>query len=549
VTTTATRTPTPAPDVVRPRPRRFAETGALLSHLVLRRDRVRIAMWFLAIVGLTTVSAASVVGLYDTGIELEQYARLVRDNAALIVQAGPGYGLDDPTVGAVLMNELSIWAIVSVGLMSVFLVVRHTRAEEESERAELVRAAPVGRDAQLAAALAGVTIANAVVATGVVIGLLAYGLPGVGSVAFGLALFGAGSVFASATAVAAQVASGGRAALALGGATIAVSFVMRAVGDVGAGWLSWLSPIGWGQATRAFADERWWVLALPFASSAALVWLAVILAERRDLGAGLLGQRPGPAAGAPGLSTPAALARRIQRGALLGWTVGVALLGFFYGVVADQAEQMLEDNPDLADFFAQLGQGSVTEAFLATAMLMMALIASGFTVSSVLRLRSEETAARADPVLATPVSRRRWLGSHVVVAFGGTVIVMAVTGLAMGVGFAATTGDPTDVVPVVGAALVMVPAMLVLAGVAVALFGAVPRWSLLAWAALVFATVVGLLADVLDLPSWLRDLSPFHHVPALPAAPFDAVPIVLLLVVGSALTAAGAWSFDRRDVG
>jgi ABC-2 type transport system permease protein len=119
----------------------------------------------------------------------------------------------------------------------------------------------------------------------------------------------------------------------------------------------------------------------------------------------------------------------------------------------------------------------------------------------------------------------------------------------MGVGFAATTGDPTDVVPVVGAALVMVPAMLVLAGVAVALFGAVPRWSLMAWAALVFATVVGLLADVLDLPSWLRDLSPFHHVPALPAAPFDAVPVILLLVVGSALTAAGAWSFDRRDVG
>ena len=208
---------------------------ARLTGFVLRRDRVRILLWFAAIVGLIVVTAASITGLYDTPEQLESYARTVRGNSALIIQAGPGYGLDQPTTGAVMMNELSVSTIIAVGLMGVFMVVRHTRTEEESERAELVRAAPVGRDAPLAAAMIGTAIAEAVVATGAALALVAYGLPTTGSVAFGLAVFGAGLVFAGVAAVAAQVASGSRAALGLGGVAIGVAFVLRAIGDVGNG--------------------------------------------------------------------------------------------------------------------------------------------------------------------------------------------------------------------------------------------------------------------------------------------------------------------------
>ncbi|MFZ2443990.1 MAG: hypothetical protein WAW51_16620, partial [Ilumatobacteraceae bacterium] len=171
----------------------FAGLGQL-TRLVARRDRVRVLCWVVGIVGLLVVSAESINGLYRTPAEFLQYGTLVKDNAALIVQSGPGYGLDQPTLGSVMMNETGIWTIIAVALMSVFMMVRHTRAEEESERAELIRSAPVGRHAQLAAALAGTLAANAVVDVSIVVAFVARDLPLTGSVAFACALFGAGAV-------------------------------------------------------------------------------------------------------------------------------------------------------------------------------------------------------------------------------------------------------------------------------------------------------------------------------------------------------------------
>lgn len=240
--TAAARTSHDGPDVA-DGSSKLAGLGPLV-RLVLRRDRVRISVWFTGIVGLVVATGFSIIGLYDTQVELDQYGSLVRGNAALIVQAGPGYGLDNPTTGAVMMNEVGIWTIIALSLMSVFMTVRHTRAEEETERAELVRAAPVGRHALLASALLGVTAVNVVVAAGVAISLAAFGLPIAGSFSFGAALIAVGAVYAAIAAVAAQVAGTSRAALALGGASIALSFVLRAVGDVSGGGLSWLSPIG-----------------------------------------------------------------------------------------------------------------------------------------------------------------------------------------------------------------------------------------------------------------------------------------------------------------
>ncbi len=519
-----------------------------LVRLVLRRDRTRLAIWVGAIVGIVVASEASITGLYDTQAELDQYGALVRDNAALIVQAGPGYGLDDPTTGAVLMNELSIWTIITVAVMSIFMTVRHTRGDEETERAELVRAAPIGRHARLAATLLGVFVANAVIAIGVVLSLLAYDLPTMGSLAFGSALLLAGVLYAGVAAVSAQVASSARSARALAGAVLAASFVVRAVGDVRGGTLSWLSPLGWAQGIRAYADERWWVHALTITATVLLVVGAVTLEARRDFGAGLVPQRPGRASAAPSLRTPLALAVRLQRGALIGWIVGVALISFFYGIVADQAESIIEDNPDMADFFAQLGQASITDAFLATSVLMLALTASGFTIASMLRLRTEEAAQRADFVLATATTRARWVWSHALVAAAGTVILMVVVGASLGAGLALMTGDLGHVPRLVAASAVMVPAMLVLASATLAICGLAPRWSITAWGMLAVAVVIGLLATLLKLPHWLVMVSPFTHVPPIPAAPFELLPLLLLGATAALITAIGLGAYERRDI-
>lgn len=526
----------------------FTGVGVVL-RLVLRRDRVRIVVWAAALTGLVAISAASVSGLYDTPESLAEYAALVDGNAALIVQSGPGYGLgDDPTVGAVLINEVGIWTILAVALMSVFMITRHTRAEEESERVELVRAAPVGRHAPAAAAMIGAVIANLVVACSVVLGLVVTGFGGVGAVAYAAALLGAGTVFAAISLVTAQVASSARAATGSAAAIVGVAFVLRAVGDIGNGWLSWASPIGWAQAVRPFADERWWVLALPFAASVGLIAMADALTSRRDMGAGLVPQRLGPPAARPSLSSALALAWRLHRASLIGWTVGVAAIGVFYGLVAVEAESLIGDNPDLAEFFTQVGEGSITDAFLATALLMLALISTGSTVSAVLRLRGEETAGRADALIAASVSRRAWAVSHLVVAVLGTFVVVGLGGAALGLGYGLASGQPDEVIRLFASSIVMVPAALVLGGVAFLLVGAAPRLALAAWAAFAVVVTFGLLGEVLGIPDGVQQVSPFRHLPAVPAASPDPVPLVALCVVAAALVAGGLAGISRRDL-
>lgn len=520
-----------------------------LVRLIGRLERVRAVVWMVALTALVLASASSISSLYSTPEELATYAALAGDSAAVVIQSGPGYGLDDPTTGAVLMNEVGIWSFLLIALMNVFLVTRHTRADEESTRAELLRAAPVGRDAATAATLATALVTDVLVAAAVVVGLLATGYGTTGSLAFGASLVGIGMVFAGVALVSAQVVSSPRAANGLGLLVLVAAFLLRAVGDVGDGRLSWLSPIGWAQAIRAFADERWWVLALPVAATVGLVVAAGVLAGHRDVGAGMVPERIGRDRAGRHLGTPVGLAVRLQRATVLAWAVGVAVIGAFYGAVTTEVERMLEDNPDLADFFAQYGGASVIDAFLATSALMLGLLASGFAVASVLRIHGEESAGRGDVVLATPTSRRAWAGGHVLVAAVGLVLLLAVGGLALGIGAALSTGDGSLLGASIRAALNQAPAVAVLAAVGVLVVGAAPRLAPLAWIGVAVAVVVGLFGDVLDLPGWVRGVSPFHHLAAVPAVAVDPVRVAALLAAAAALVGAGLAALDRRDVG
>ena len=129
----------------------FGGTGKLLRFL-LRRDRARLPVWILAIGATILGSVASFATTYPSAADRQARAAVVSSGIARLF-VGPGYGSEHYTFGAMTANELLPSAAIAVALMSVFLVVRHTRAEEESGRAELIRATAVGRHASLLAAL------------------------------------------------------------------------------------------------------------------------------------------------------------------------------------------------------------------------------------------------------------------------------------------------------------------------------------------------------------------------------------------------------------
>ena len=315
---------------------------------------------------------------------------------------------------------------------------------------------------------------------------------------------------------------------------------MRALGDAGPHWLSWLSPLGWTQQLRPFAAERWWIVLLLAVLTVALVALAARLASARDLGAGLLPQRPGPASGA--LGSPLALAWRLQRGALAGWAVGFALLGAAFGSLASDINDIIGDSPSVREGLTKLGgERDLVDAYLAATFQVLALIAAVYTISAVLRARSEETSGRAEPVLASSVSRAAWFGGHLVVALFGTAALLLAAGLPAGVAHG-------QVGRVTAAALAQVPAAWVLGGVAALLFGFVPRAAAVSWGVLAACLALSELGPLLSLPAWVMDVSPFAHSPQLPGGSASLAPLVLALLA-AALMAIALTALQRRDIG
>jgi ABC-2 type transport system permease protein len=380
---------------------------------------------------------------------------------------------------------------------------------------------------------------------------IAMGLPAAGSIALVVDCVLGGLVFAGVAAITAQLTEFARPANGIAFAALGAAFLLRAIGDTSGelSWLSWLSPIGWAERFQPFAGDRWPVLALPVAALAVLLAAVAALLHRRDAGAGVLATRLGPPTAPSWLGSPLGLAWRLQRGAMTGWTVGAAVAGLSFGVIAQDLAQFASDDPETAKMLQTLGgSGSITDIYLAAILSWIGLLAAGYAVQAVLRLRAEEAEQRAEPVLATTASRTRWAGSHLLVAAAGAAVVLAAGGAAAGLAHGLRSGDLGQLPRLLGGALVQLPAVWVLAAVAVALTGLAPRLAALSWGALAACVLVSLLGAVLQLSHWLFDLSPFTHVPRLPGARLDLAPLALLAAVAAVLAGAGLLGLGRRDI-
>jgi ABC-2 type transport system permease protein len=523
-------------------------TGTVvLTRFILRRDWMRIIVWIAAIAVVELLTAWSTIKVYPTQADLSRAAAATHGNAAAIALNGPDQGLD--TIGGQVAFQIGATGLIAVALMAVFMIGRETRAEEEAGRLDLVRAMAVGRHSAMAAALIVVAGMSAVLGALVTLGLVALGMPAGGSALFGASLCAEGLVFAGITVVAAQFTENTRVVFGSAGAVVGAAFVARAAGDIGDGTLSWFSPIGWAQKTRPYTGDRSWPLLVTAAFAMALVSVGAALSTRRDIDAGFLHPRPGPRVATPALGRPLGLAFRLQRGSLIGWSAGLFAAGAGVGWIANDVNDLVGDNQAMRKTIAQLGGVSITDSYLSTEMLFAALIATGFAIQSVLRLRGEETAFRAAPLLSTPVSRRQWVLSHLIIALGGSAVVLAAAGLGSGLTYGIVIGDVGQVPRMLGASLTYVPALWVFVGLAAALFGLIPRGVAAVWAALAGCFVIGLLGAALNLPAWAKDVSPFQHTPRLPGASPTAVSLSVLAAVAAALTVSGVFAFHRRDVG
>jgi ABC-2 type transport system permease protein len=527
-------------------PETLAGTGTLI-RLGLRRDRWLLPAWIVSFALVAYSTAQAGAGLYpDVGSRVEA-ATALNATASMVALFGRIY--DPASLGALALIKYTAFMTAILAALMVSLTVRHTRADEEGGRLELLGGGRLGRDAPLASALAISFSASLVVGLLSAAALAAGGLPGAGSLAFGLGWAATGMAFSAVAGVTAQLTVSARGATGLSVGVIAVTYALRAAGDLaepGPSVLSWLSPIGWNQQIRAFAGDRWWVLALPLALTAVLVPSALALRARRDLGSGLRAERPGPAHGS--LSGVWDLAVRLQLRVWSAWAVAFVVFGVVIGSLVGTVAEFLS-SPNAEDLIRLLGgPQALNDAFLAAEISIMGLLAAAYGVSAASHLRSEEAAGHTEALLATATTRIRWASSHYAAALAGVTLLMLLAGLSIGIGAASVLADPGQIGRATVAALAQAPAAWVITSAVLAVFGWAPRLTAAAWGLLLGFVALGEFGVLWNAPQWLMDLSPFRHSPLLPVGSGSIGELAGVTAAAALITAVGYLGWRRRDL-
>ncbi|MEU6781920.1 hypothetical protein ABZ912_22175 [Nonomuraea angiospora] len=514
-------------------------TGAMV-RLALRRDRIKLTLWLVAITALVPrFYYAAVNAVVPTPEALAAASQMIRVSFMRVL-GGPLFG--EVSTQSYFLAAYWVEFLLAAAIMNMMLMTRHTRAEEQTGRAELIRAAVVGRHAQLTAALIVAVISNVALAALTTAATISIGFPAGSALLFGASLAAAGLLFAGVTAVTAQVTEHPRGANGLAGLVLFTAWLLRGAGALQSqegGPLFWLSPIGWSQQTRVLGDERWWPLGLSVVLAGLLVAGAYALASRRDLGASLVAPRPGRASAPSWLRSPFTLALRLQQAAVLAWGAAFLAVGLVLGAMTGGMAET-----DLPIFSgADFGR-----AWISLMVFTGSLYTGVFAVLSVIRLRAEEVRGRIAPVLAGPTGRSTWYWSSLLVTALAVVVLPVVYGAALGVGAALSTGEPGLVGEVTWASLVRAPEVLVLLAVPAALLGLAPRAVNAAWAVLVYSGFMQVLGSYMNLPGWLVNTSVLSHLPWHPLGSFAPVATVVLTVLAAALAILGLYGLRRRDL-
>jgi ABC-2 type transport system permease protein len=527
-----------------------------LTWLTLRRDRISTSAWVVGLSAFVAATTALFVSDFEDHDYLVEQTRIVATNAGMRL-----LGLSSgPTVGGYMLHREFVTLAALAALLSASVVVRHTRQDEELGRAELLGASAIGRYAQLFAAVVAATLADLALAIGVAFAVLANGLPTTGSLLVGASVASVGLVFVGVAAVAAQTASTGRGAIGICAAVLGGAFLLSGLGNmlgsvdasgtrVTSTWFTWLSPIGWAQQVRPYGGDHLWPLGLNLVLAFSLVATAGWLVGHRDLGRGMAATRPGPRHASPRLLSTAGLAWRLQRGVLVGWAVALGVFGLILGSLSDQIRQATGAT---ADFYMRTGgSDQILDAYRTSIIQMAGMFVAIYLVQVLLHLHTDEAGGTLEPVLATHVSRARWLlGTIVNAVLGSTALMLCfATCMALASGLV-LGGTGRELTSLWWAALVQVPGILVLGAMVVAAVGLVPRLAApSSWTLLLLSLVLGpMFGPGFGLPQWILDLSPFTHLPKAPANPVSVAQLVVVTVTGLALVALGLAALRRRDL-
>jgi len=526
----------------------FSGTGNLI-RFILRRDRLRLSAWICGIVVFTVGLLPILENLFGDAQSLAGMAEMM-GNPAMVAMVGPTYG---DSMGALYAGFMLVLLGVLIGVMNIFLVTRHTRQDEEFGRQEMIRSLPVGRLSGLYATLVVVKVVNILIALGIGFGMAAFGIENVdltGSLLLGAAMGACGLVFAGATAVFCQLCSSNRTASALSLVFLMASYMLRAMGDVGAEALSLISPLGLLSRTQAYVENDWRPVFVLLGAFIVLAVLALVLNRIRDLGQGMVPARGGKRRGGLLLTSPLGLALRLTKTALIGWGAALILFGVMYGSVLNEIPGFISGSPMLQAAFAAQGGASPTDQFVALLMVLMSVLTTVPIIGYMLRVHGEEKQGFTEKVLAGSVSRSGLFGSYFGIAFAASVVFQFFLAFSLWGAAAMMMDAPPVLGSTLQSAFNYLPAIWVFLGLTALLIGVLPNQTGIAYGYLGLSFFLVYIGAMVDLAGWewVLKLSPYGHVPRIPVEDQNFALLIVLTGIAAALTVSGFAGYRRRDL-
>ena len=519
-----------------------------LLKVSLHQDARNIGPWVLLI---SVLSASSVLGytwVFPDQAERADLAMTVGANPALSLIFGPARDL--MTADGFNAWRAGMLGAFFAGIMTILIVTRNTRAQEDSGQAELLASGVMSRPTRLATALAMAVVASIALFVLASILTVLFGGDPVNTMMLAATFMMSGLVWAGVGAIAAQLGSDARSASSISIAVIGAFFVARGYIDASQApdWMVWLTPFGWLEQVQPASGHNPWPLLLALAFAALLFAIAFALQSRRDFGMGLIPPRRGPARGG-WVARPWGLTFRLNLGSVISWTLAFVVLGVVFGVLATSVGEVLAANPMVGQALAAgaVSPSQLAFAFLVTILSLVGIIAAVYGVQIVMRVYTEESGDRVDPLLAGSLSRPRYLATTALIAFLGPAIAVLVGGTV--IGFVAAASEPNVIATdVVRQSVATIPAVWTLTALSLAVVGAAPRVRLIGWMGVVAAFALTILGPLFKLWDWILGISPFWHVPNVTSPDPDWSGLLWISLVTLLFVAIGFAGFRRRDV-
>ncbi|WP_051047512.1 polyketide antibiotic transporter [Nocardia asiatica] len=534
---------------VGPHPVHVFAPGPAAAGLIRRQAQRGAAIVALTSAGMSALVATQYRTTFADSIDSDALHALAGNPAVRILFGAP-LALDDP--GGFTVWRTGTPVLVLCGVWALLVATRITRGEEEAGHWELLLSGRLRRTDLLARCVVTLWLAAVAIGLGVAAGLVVTGTDPTGAVLHAASVSGTTAFFAGVGSLAAQLLPSRAAATGLSTAVLGVCLLLRMLADgiAALAWTAWLTPFGLAARSAPYAENRVGPLLVLLVFTIVPAVCALTAAAGRDLGGAVVALSDTRPARTRLLGSVAGFAVRRALVPTIGWVIGIAAYFLLIGALISSILEFFAENPRFAELAATAGFGGLGSAsgFAAALFALLAIPAGLYTAVRIAALAADEKARRWTALHALPLSRYRLAGTEIAVTTTGLGVLLCTAAVAMWAG-AVLTGAPLGLGAALAGAANVAPVALLALGAAVLALGWYPDAVGLIGAVPVAG---GFLLDVMvqstGAPAWIREISPFAHLAAVPDAAPSWAESAALTTIAAAMAAIGLYGYTRRDL-